>query len=218
MFPELEALIYCPQNPEHHPEGDVWNHTLLAVEEAAAVRKFIPEKWQLGFMFGMLLHDVGKPSTTDYEEFTAYGHDAAGVEIAEKFMRRLTSNEELISQVKVIVECHMRPLQMVRGDAGASAWRRLHNKCPINILAYVCDCDAKGSMTSEDVFKFIMEKFESIAGSEMGKIKPVLMGRHLIAAGYKPGINFSTMLKKAYEHQIDTGCIDENELLKVAEN
>jgi len=217
MFPELEALIRCPQNPIHHPEGDVWNHTLAVVEEAACVRKLVPEEWQLGFMFGMLLHDVGKPSVTDPISLTAYGHDIAGVEIAERFMRRLTNNEELIAQVKVIVECHMRPLQMAGSDAGAAAWRRLHNKCPINILAFVCDCDSKGCMCSDiDFFGLIMEQFEMVAGGNMGSINQVLMGRHLIAAGYKPGPNFSVMLKKAYEHQIETGCTDEIELLKVA--
>lgn len=85
-FPELEELIGCPQSPVYHPEGDVWKHTLMAGDAVAHQREFIPDDWNLAYIFGMLLHDIGKPATTDLVTFTAYGHDAEGAKIAALFM------------------------------------------------------------------------------------------------------------------------------------
>ena len=83
-FPELNDLIGCPQNPIWHPEGDVWVHTCMVIDQAAKLRDQLPNSdWRLAFMFGALLHDVGKPSTTT-PDLRAYGHDAAGVPIAEE--------------------------------------------------------------------------------------------------------------------------------------
>src|SRR6218665_1834416 len=95
-YPALVNLIGCEQDPIHHPEGDVWEHTLHCIDfYASDVRYKLKndyEKTVIGF--AVLLHDVGKPSTTTFEQkdqrWHAYGHEKAGVPFAEAFMKSLT--------------------------------------------------------------------------------------------------------------------------------
>jgi len=225
MFPELKALIGCEQREKFHPEGDVWSHTKLVVNEAAKYRDELPEEWQLAFMWGMLLHDVGKPSTTKMGKkgyLTSYSHDKVGGPIARTFMERLTNNHELIDKVCSIVELHMRP-RLFKDGTKLAAWKRLQNRCPLNILAYVSIADGDGRGTKEKlgktdpVFIECMNKYTEF-GCQPGKIPPVLMGRHLIEAGYKPGVKFGKMLEAAYKYQISSDCEDIKTLLKVAAN
>lgn len=223
LFPELKILINCPQKEEWHPEGDVWTHTQLVLREAALYRDELPEEWQLPFMFGMLLHDVGKPSTLDPEKLTNYSHDFEGAPIARQFMERLTPNDKLIDKVERIVSVHMRPRMYLKSNAKASAWRKLHNKCPLHILAYVCVADRDGRAIDPSdrvgkdatVYKECMRMFKVI-GEHPDNIPPILMGKHLIEAGYEPGVQFGTMLNKAYEYQLDTGCDNIEKLIEVA--
>ncbi len=81
LWPELHALIECPQDPEWHPEGDVWIHTLMVVDGARQRIDDLPMPKQNAVMLGALLHDVGKPSTTAFEDgrIRSRGHEAAGV-------------------------------------------------------------------------------------------------------------------------------------------
>ncbi len=219
-FPELYDLVDCPQNPEHHPEGDAWEHTLAVLDNAATVRPWIPEDWQLAFMLGCLLHDVGKPETTDRETFTAYGHDKASEPLAKAFMRRLTSEKELVERVCALARNHMQPYFLNSGKAKASAWRRLHNKVRIDVLGWVSLCDKaasepeilfEGHSRSRACWKYFVE-----FGCQGEPIKPKLMGRHLIDAGLKPGPEFGKILKVAYEAQLDDDSLDVEQLLKLA--
>jgi len=221
MFPELKGLVDCPQKEKWHPEGDVWVHTQMVVREAAIYRDTLPEEWRLPFMFGMLLHDVGKPETLDLEKMTTYDHDRKGVPLARQFMERITNNENLINKVVRIVSVHMRPRMFLKCHAKAPAWRRLHNQCPLHILAFVsmCDRDGRGIDPSiregrrSKVFQECM-RMHAVLGAHPEDIPPVLMGRHLIEAGHKPGVEFGILLNKAYEHQMETGCSDVKELLE----
>ena len=146
LFPELDALISCPQKESHHPEGNVFVHTLLVLHEGVKYREFIPADWQKAFMFGLLLHDVGKPVTTDPVKLTAYSHDSVGGPIAEAIMERLTSESDLIEKVRLIVVNHMKPVLYTKQGSKLKAWRKVHKCCPLDILAYVsvADCDGRG--------------------------------------------------------------------------
>ncbi len=217
-FPELQALIGCNQNPLHHPEGDVWKHTLMAIDAAAELKKQLPEEWHLPFMFGMLLHDTGKPGTTNPDTLKSHGHDKLGAEKAKTFMRRISDEKELIERTTAITELHMQPGFLYKGKAKHAAWRRLHNKLRLDVLALVARADAmaSGGINVESKFKageLAMEFFQKLGDKP---IAPVLQGRHLIEAGYQPERQFTIMLNKAYEYQLDTGCEDVTELLNVA--
>ena len=212
-FPEINDLILCQQNPKHHPEGNVWRHTMLAVDYAAGMKKYLPEEWQLAYMFGVLLHDVGKPSTTDILTLTAHGHDVVGVEIAERFMRRITNETHLIERVKLIVGLHMRVNQLHRAESGIPAWKRLHNKCRLDVLGHVQlvdHCASGRDMKDDRSWSYALACFKVFGDT---KIPPIVMGRHLIDKGLQPGKEFKVLLDKAYEIQIETGSTDVEWLL-----
>lgn len=213
-FLALEALIGCQQNPEHHPEGDAWVHTLMVLDNAAILKDQVPEPWKLAYMFGAMLHDVGKPQTTDRETLTAYGHDQVGIPIARQFMESMTNEVDLINKVELIVGNHMMPGQFHQSGAGVAAWRRLHNRIRLDVIGLMSKADSCGRkgyslndphIPSQMAFGY----FESFGE---GKIEPILMGRHLVSRGYKQGKEMGLILKRAYEHQIETGETDVNKL------
>ena len=67
-FKGLEALTECPQNENHHPEGNAWVHTCLVADSAAWARDKVDPEWQEAYVFGAFLHDIGKPATTITQE------------------------------------------------------------------------------------------------------------------------------------------------------
>jgi tRNA nucleotidyltransferase (CCA-adding enzyme) len=140
-FPELDALVDCMQNEEYHPEGTVWTHTLYAADAAAYVRHNLPEDWRTAFVYGVMLHDVGKPATTVTQQMlderhpwvvlqaermgklpkllSANAHDVQGAPLARQFMERLTNEKALLTRVPLIVEKHMQPWALYSGRAPA---------------------------------------------------------------------------------------------------
>ena len=216
-YPELEVLQTTMQKPDWHPEGGVWNHLMLVMDNAAALREYVPEEWRRGYMFGMLLHDVGKAVTTT-EDLKSPGHDIAGVPIAKKFMERLTDEVELNSQVAKIVQYHMQPNDFAKGKAKESAWKRLHNRVRLDVMAYVSKADGLGKLgrsvdDRHDPSRLALQYFEMFGENP---IPPVLMGRHLIARGYIPGPRIGEILRRAYDLQIEQGIQNADELLLLA--
>lgn len=214
-FKALKDLIACEQNPQWHPEGDVFQHTKRALDMASEVKYSLPEEWHLAFMYGVMLHDVGKPSTTK-EDFTAYGHDIAGVDIAEKFMKRITNDKILIQRVKYIVLYHMRVEGLFRGKAKIAPWKRLHNKLRLDVCAAMSICDSLSRFgDNKDAphpsSAYALELFK---GFGPDPIPPILMGRHLIEKGIKPGPRYKKILDHAYKLQIDKSIIDIEVLYK----
>jgi len=215
-FPELQDLIGCEQRPEWHPEGDVWIHTLAVVDAAALLRDKVPEDWQLPYMFAAMLHDIGKPSTTD-QELRSFGHAKAGVKLAQTFMLRLKASDKNISRVSLLVGNHMQPLCLNKGNAKEAAWKRLHNKVRLDVLGLLSRADRAGvgNHTLEDENKradlcqLYFEKF----GEK--PIAPILMGRHLIASGLIPGPYFGELLNKAYEAQLEDPDLTVTQLLRM---
>lgn len=216
-FPELENLIGCEQNPEWHPEGDVWNHTLAVVDYAASLRDSLPKEWRLAYMFGCLLHDVGKVAVTA-TDLTSNGHDTAGGPLAYAFMTRLTNNTQLIDRVVSIVVNHMTCGQLAMQGSKIAAYKRLHNRLRLDVAAMVSKADScsryvnSGTVIEHLPSKLAMQYFNEF-GTET--IKPVLMGRHLVEAGLKPGIKFKQLLNEAYEMQIEYNINEPTVLLQM---
>lgn len=137
------------QSPKHHPEGNVWNHTLLVVDEAAKRKKFSRNPRVL--MWAALLHDIGKPATTKLRKgrITAYDHDKKGTDLAREFLMAVTQERELIEMVPWLVRYHMQVLYVVKklpyqDIAGMQAHTDLHE------LALLCYCDRMGRMEAEE--------------------------------------------------------------------
>lgn len=214
-FPELLHLIGCPQNPEWHPEGDVWVHTCMVLDNAALLRDKLPEEKRLAYMFGALLHDIGKPDTTVLPLCTAHGHDTHGEGLALEFMGRITTNKELLKVVPKIVRYHMQPGSLHRAGAGDGAWKRLALKCDLEILGCISKADSAGRPNRDVSDPHPPSELCFSWYEELGNvIHPIVQGRDLINLGYKPGKHFKTLLNKAFEMQLE-GMSKENILINL---
>ena len=113
-FNRLYALKSTEQSPVHHPEGNVWNHTLLVVDEAAKVK--IRSKNPSVLMWAAFLHDIGKPTTTRIRKgkITAYDHDKVGAELSKEFLRVFSVDEKFVNDVSQLIRYHMQILFVVR--------------------------------------------------------------------------------------------------------
>lgn len=137
------------QSPKHHPEGSVWNHTLLVVDEAAKRKQFSRNPRVL--MWAALLHDIGKPATTKLRKgrITAYDHDKKGTDLAREFLTAVTKEPELIEAVPWLVRYHMQVLYVVKklpyqDIPGMQAHTDLQE------LALLCYCDRMGRLGAEE--------------------------------------------------------------------
>ena len=110
----LSRLVDIPQSPQHHPEGNVWNHTMLVVDNAAKVKDLSGNP--RAFMWGALLHDLGKAPTTKIRKgkITSYDHDKVGAELCSDFLKVFTEDHEFIKQVTALVRWHMQTLFVIK--------------------------------------------------------------------------------------------------------
>ncbi len=213
-FPELAALIDCPQDPEWHPEGDVWIHTLHAMD--AFAREKIGDDWEdLVVGFAVLCHDFGKPETTTQDQpdqesaghIRAIGHETAGEEPTRRFLARLTDQRELGRQVVPLVVDHIKPQQLHAASASDAAIRRLARRvCRIDRLVRVARADVFGrpplSAAEFAAGDWLLAQAERLAVAECAP-QPLVLGRHLIQLGVKPGPNFGPILAACYDAQIE---------------
>lgn len=112
-FPDLLAVRHVPQDPEHHPEEDVWSHVWMAAFQASAMalRDDLSAMRRTVAVLAALTHDFGKPSTTEFHpsgKITSHGHDKAGVETARRFLVQIGAPAGIRERVLVLVGQHMR--------------------------------------------------------------------------------------------------------------
>jgi tRNA nucleotidyltransferase (CCA-adding enzyme) len=224
--PELATLVGVPQDPDWHPEGDCWLHNQLVVDEAARLRDGGPDDAAL--MFGALLHDVGKPPTTVTENgrVRSPGHDVRGVPLAQAFLERMRAPNDLVARVGALVEHHLAPALFVKQHSTAKAYRRLARKlgaagASVELLVRVARADHLGRTTEEALARRFPAGDEFLAKARELTIerKPpadVVLGRHLIARGLKPGPEFGTILERCREIQDETGWTDAEQILRRA--
>ncbi len=229
-FPELEALTGVAQDPKWHPEGDVWVHTMMALDVMAILcRSECPslddrsqeEKRTLKFLFAILCHDFGKPATTTVEadgRIRAIGHEKAGLAPTESFMYRLTDEHDFIASLLPLVAHHLKPSQFYAQGAKAPAIRRLASKVNIEALVLVAKADFLGRTTPEareGVYKageWLLTKAADLHVKEKA-LDNLLQGRDLIALGVKPSPRFKDILHDVYERQLDGSLTTKEEAL-----
>jgi putative nucleotidyltransferase with HDIG domain len=151
-FTLLGELIETPQSPIYHPEGNVWEHTMLVVDEAAKRKK--QSENPRAFMWAALLHDIGKPSTTKSKKgrITSYDHDKVGEEIAREFLKEFQCDEEFIRQVASLVRWHMHTLFVVKDLPFADIKSMVSEVDPDEIALFsTCDRLGRGNITREKV-------------------------------------------------------------------
>ncbi len=145
MLLELKSV---EQSKKYHPEGNVWNHTMMVVDEAAKVREHSRDKRV--FMWSALLHDIGKPGTTKIRKgrITSYDHDAAGAGLSKKFLEFYTDDNDFITKVSLMVRYHMHMLYVLKklpfGDPS-----QMVKDIDIHEIALLCRCDRLGRVGAD---------------------------------------------------------------------
>ena len=213
LFPELQALAGCPQEPEWHPEGDVWVHTLQVIDEARLRIDDLPRPQQLAIMLGAVCHDFGKPATTAAIDgrIRSMDHEEQGVEPARVFLDRLNVHSidgyDVRRQVLGMTAQHLKPGMWfkVRGEVGDGAFRRLAQKVDLELLARLAKADCEGRRPGRfdcSAMDWFLERARAL-GVEHRPPAPLLLGRHLLALGLRPGPRVGDILKAIYEQQLD---------------
>lgn len=149
-FPEVQALIGVEQNPVHHPEGDVWNHTMRVLDQAALLRGRAENPF--GLMLSALCHDFGKAVTTETVKgrIHAYGHEVQGIAIAKAFLSRLTEDEDLCAYAANMVWLHMRPNLLAEHGSSTKLMQAFDaSVCPGDLLLLV-KADRLGMAVEQD--------------------------------------------------------------------
>jgi poly(A) polymerase len=195
VLPEIARMKGVEQPPKFHPEGDVWIHTLLLLEQLGA-------DCSATLAWGALLHDVGKPPTfrraPDRIRFD--GHVEIGVTMAAEICRRLRFSNEETRQILALVENHMRFMDTGRmKESTLKRFLRLP-QFEEHLALHKMDCLA-GSGYLEN-WEFMREKMQTLP-VETVRPQPLITGRELIAAGYIPGPKFKEMLREVEDAQLE---------------
>ena len=213
LFPELQALSGCPQEPEWHPEGDVWVHTLQVIDRARERVEDLARPQQLAVMLGAVCHDLGKPATTAVLDgrVRSMDHEQQGVGPTLTFLDRLNvrtlDSYDVRHQILGIVAQHLKPGSWfkVRDEVGDGAFRRLAQKVDLELLARVAKADCLGRSPGRfdcSAMDWFLERARSL-GVEHRPPAPILLGRHLLELGLAPGPRVGKILKAVYEQQLD---------------
>lgn len=213
LFPELKALVGCGQEPEWHPEGDVWVHTLQVIDQARQRIHDLDRADQLIVMLGAVTHDFGKPATTALLDgrIRSMNHEEEGVAPAAAFLDRLNihsiDGRDVRGQVLGLVAHHLKPgmLYKVREQLTDGAFRRLSHKANLELLARVAKSDCLGRAPGAfdcSAMDWFLERAREL-GVDRSPPRPLLLGRHLLELGMTPGPEVGALLKQIYEKQLD---------------
>lgn len=222
-FPEVANMRGTLQEPEWHPEGDVFTHTQHCVDALVALDEWKasePARRRL-LMFAVLGHDFGKPSTTAYAEkrgamrWISPGHESAGGPLVKSFLRRVGAPLELDTPVCTLVVSHLAHHHGAAEFTDSSIRRLARKLAPATIddLAVVMRADANGRppLDSPDIHVRIDElvaKAHALAIADAAP-KPIVQGRHLLQLGLHPGPRFKPIIDAAFEAQLDGAFSDE---------
>ena len=213
LFPEVQALAGCVQEPEWHPEGDVWVHTLQVIDRARTRIDDLDRPQKIAVMLGAVAHDLGKPATTAFIDgrIRSMDHEEQGVAPASAFLDRLNLHSidgyDVRKQVLGITAQHLKPgsWYKVRDEVGDGAFRRLAQKVDLELLARVAKSDCEGRKPGEfdcTAMDWFLERARSL-GVEHRPPAPILLGRHVLALGLPPGPRVGEILRTVYELQMD---------------
>jgi tRNA nucleotidyltransferase (CCA-adding enzyme) len=219
LFPEIQGLIDVPQDPEWHPEGDVFVHTKLVIDGARKLIDDLPYPRQVTVMLAALAHDFGKPATTEFLEgrWRSRGHEEAGVPPAESLLNRLNVHTidgyNVRAQVIALVREHLKPGEFYkkRDEVGEGAFRRLARRCEPDLLYRVAKADSLGRNAEwvprekwygSDAQEWFIQRSRELQVDQRPP-DPLLLGRHLLELGVEPGPRMGEITRAVYELQLD---------------
>ena len=211
LLPEMRALLGCDQEPDWHPEGDVWTHTLMVIDKARELNADLDRPQLITVMLGAICHDLGKPATTAVIDgrIRSLNHEEAGVEPAARLLDRLNiytiDGFDVRTQVLGLVAQHLKPGMFHKAPVVTDgAFRRLAQKVDLELLARLARADCLGRSGGFDcsAMDWFIERARTL-GVEHRPPQPLLMGRHLLALGLSPGPRIGEIIKQVYEKQLD---------------
>jgi putative nucleotidyltransferase with HDIG domain len=206
ILPEIAALKGVAQPPEFHPEGDVWTHTLIMLDGL--------REPSLTLALGVLLHDVGKPATFRIAERIRFdGHVDKGVEIAHSLLSRLRFPNHVIEGVEALIANHMKFMETPR--MRESTLKRFMRMADFEEHMALHRLDCLSSHGHLDNYEFVRAKQREMPPEEL-KPTPLLTGKDLIAAGYRPGPMFGIVLGEIEDAQLEGRISTAEEALQMA--
>ena len=205
ILPEVGAMKGVPQSAEHHPEGDVWVHTLLCME------KLKEPSWELSL--ATLLHDIGKPRAFAESAGASFiYHEKIGAEMAEEICQRLKVSAKEREKVVWLVKRHL-----VLKDAERmrkSTWKRLLASGNFDELLELHRVDALSSTLDLVTYNKALEMREELSKEEL-EPAPLITGHDLIALGLKPSALFKEILDEVREEQLEGRIKKRNEAIEL---
>lgn len=217
-FEELETLIATPQDPEWHPEGDVFTHTCHCCDALVELPGWRESsfKERIILSFATLAHDFGKPETTHRtvkhgkERIVSPGHEEAGGRKAKKFLKRIRISKSIVERVIPLVRNHLAHLQTTSDRSVRRLAKRLQPES-IENLCLVLAADHFGRPPHAKILPTTITSLQAKAKEleiEKSAPKPILRGRELVAIGLEPGPQIGPILKDAYDAQLDGAITD----------
>ncbi|MDX8397245.1 MAG: tRNA nucleotidyltransferase [Mariprofundaceae bacterium] len=209
LYPELEALIDCPQDPRWHPEGSTWLHTLQVCDQAAniAKREKLSKNTTEHLLFAALCHDLGKPLTTITDaagHIRSPDHSAAGFKPSQSFLKKIAAPKRIASYIHPLVHDHITHLC---GQPSDRAVRRLAQRlhpASIELWEMLVESDASGRAPSPASRPAKIWLVKAIAlSNHIQKDAPIITGKMLMQHGIKPGKHMKGYLNDAYTAQLD---------------
>jgi tRNA nucleotidyltransferase (CCA-adding enzyme) len=232
LFPEIASLIDVPQDPEWHPEGDVFIHTLLTIDRARELIEGLSYPKRVTVMLAAVAHDFGKPPTTVFLEgrWRSRGHEEAGVAPTESFLNRLNVHTiegyDVRTQVITLVREHLKPGEFYKkkDEVGDGAFRRLARKCELDLLYRVASADSLGRnaewVPREKWYDAEAQEWFIARAKELEVAQaapnPILLGRHLLELGVQPGPAMGELTRAVYEMQLDGRVTNLEEAIEAA--
>lgn len=217
-FPEIQAVIGTPQDPEWHPEGDVFIHTCHCCDALVKLPGWqaADEESRIVLGLAVLAHDFGKPKTTQWavkggrRRIVSPGHEEAGGLVAEQFMQRLRIPLAIQKRVIPLVTHHLAHLQTITDRSVRRLAKRLE---PENIrnLCLVMTADHLGRPPKPSIAPSEIAALEAKAAElevQSGAPTPILRGRDLIQVGMAPGKEMGRILEQAFEAQMEGKILD----------
>ena len=211
-FPEVEMLRDVPQDPVHHPEGSVWNHTMMTLDYAASIKE--QAEYPLGLLMTAIVHDFGKILVTvvDGDRVHAYEHEVKGLPLVQKFLERLCNEIKLQKYVLNMTENHMKPNMFYKDRSDRKKFCKMFDEsvCPEDLLL-MAKADHFGRVAPSSY-----DEQEAFLNEELRVFKermalPFVQGRDLVENGLKPGPAFHEAL--AFAHKMRLAGVPKKEAL-----
>lgn len=227
IIPELDATIGIPQRPDYHPEGDLFEHSMQALDAAAAL-EYESDEQKLFQLYAALFHDLGKVTTTEKIDgvWKSRGHAEAGVKPTKNALKQISKQVDFIKPITKLVNYHMHPSQFIDSNAKAPSYKRLAYKlapeATIKMLAHLYLADLRGRnkkkgtpLTTEmPNVKTFIERAKKAGVFEKPEA-PLLQGKDFLDV-IEPGPQLGELVDKAYKIQINKGITNKKELKKRA--